>query len=84
MVSGSAEFTVEGERVEAPPGTLILALVEAAAQRFAPLALLALLKHPLVRSGDGRLEWLDGVRALDRAMRGPRPAAGLDGQGVGT
>ncbi len=61
-----------------PPGTLILALVEAAAQRFAPLALLALLKHPLVRSGEGRLEWLDGVRALDRAMRGPRPAAGLD------
>ncbi|WP_375421342.1 double-strand break repair protein AddB [uncultured Sphingomonas sp.] len=61
------------------PGTLLLALVEAAAQRFAPLALLALLKHPLVRSGDARLAWLDGVRALDRALRGPRPAAGLVG-----
>ncbi|WP_242095193.1 double-strand break repair protein AddB [Sphingomonas sp. CROZ-RG-20F-R02-07] len=61
-----------------PPGTLLLALAEAAAQRFAPLALLALLKHPLVRSGAARLEWLDGVRALDRALRGPRPAAGLD------
>lgn len=61
-----------------PPGTLLLALVEAAAQRFAPLALLALLKHPLVRSGAARLPWLDGVRALDRSLRGPRPAAGLD------
>jgi ATP-dependent helicase/nuclease subunit B len=62
-----------------PPGTLLLALAEAAAQRFPPLALLALLKHPLVRSGDARLEWLDGARALDKALRGPRPAAGLQG-----
>ena len=62
-----------------PPGTLLLALAEAGAQRFAPLALLTLLKHPLVRSGDERGPWLDGVRALDRALRGPRPAAGLAG-----
>ncbi|HVF92718.1 MAG TPA: PD-(D/E)XK nuclease family protein [Sphingomonas sp.] len=62
-----------------PPGTLLLALVEAAAQRFAPLALLALLKHPLVRSGDARLDWLDGVRGVDRALRGPRPGPGLAG-----
>ncbi|MBA3878177.1 MAG: double-strand break repair protein AddB [Sphingobium sp.] len=62
-----------------PPGTLLTVLAEAAAQRFAPLALLALLKHPLVMSGDGRLAWLEGVRALDLALRGPRPAAGLDG-----
>jgi ATP-dependent helicase/nuclease subunit B len=62
-----------------PPGTLMTAIVEAAAEDFAPLALLALLKHPLVRAGDARLEWLDGVRRLDRALRGPRPAAGLAG-----
>lgn len=62
-----------------PPGTLLLALAEAAAQRFSPLPLLALLKHPLVRSGDERLAWLDGARALDRALRGPRPVAGLQG-----
>jgi ATP-dependent helicase/nuclease subunit B len=31
-----------------PPGTLLLALADAAAQGFAPLALLTLLKHPLV------------------------------------
>jgi ATP-dependent helicase/nuclease subunit B len=62
-----------------PPGTLLLALAEAASQRFAPLSLLALLKHPLVMSGDARLEWLDQVRALDLALRGPRPGPGLAG-----
>lgn len=65
-----------------PPGTLLLVLAEAAAQGFAPLALLALLKHPLVRAGERRLAWLDGVRALDRRLRGPRPTAGLDGIGT--
>ena len=62
-----------------PSGTLLLALAEAAAQGFAPLALLALLKHPLVRRDSGRLAWLDGVRALDRVLRGPRPSPGLGG-----
>jgi ATP-dependent helicase/nuclease subunit B len=67
-----------------PPGVLLLLLAEAAAQRFAPLALLALLKHPLVRNEkDARLQWLDGVRPLDRALRGPRPPAGLAGIGTG-
>ncbi|WP_404369990.1 double-strand break repair protein AddB [Sphingomonas sp. MMS24-J45] len=62
-----------------PSGTLLTALAEAAAQRFAPLALLTLLKHPLVRFGTARTDWLEGVRALDRTLRGPRPAAGLAG-----
>ena len=62
-----------------PPGTLLLALAQAAAERFAPVALLALLKHPLVRFGEERIAWLAGVRALDRALRGPRPPAGLEG-----
>jgi ATP-dependent helicase/nuclease subunit B len=61
------------------PGTLLLALAAAAAEQFAPVPLLALLKHPLVMKGEGRLEWLDGARALDLALRGPRPPAGLDG-----
>ena len=44
------------------------------------MPLLALLKHPLVGGeGDERLAWLDAVRALDLALRGPRPAAGLAG-----
>lgn len=62
-----------------PSGTLLTVLADAAAQDFAPLALLALLKHPLVRFGEDRLAWLEGVRALDLALRGPRPASGLDG-----
>jgi ATP-dependent helicase/nuclease subunit B len=60
-----------------PPGTFMLALAEAAAQGFAPVPLLGLLKHPLVAGGD-RLPWLDKVRRLDRALRGVRPAPGLD------
>jgi ATP-dependent helicase/nuclease subunit B len=62
-----------------PPGTLLLALAEAAAEDVAPVVLLTLLKHPLVHAGDERLAWLDGVRRLDRALRGPRPLPGLAG-----
>lgn len=62
-----------------PPGTLLTAICDAATERFAPLALLTLLKHPLVRAGDQRGAWLEGVRRLDRQLRGPRPAPGLDG-----
>ena len=60
-----------------PPGTLLLGLAQAAAERFAPVSLLALLKHPLVEAGEGRLAWLEQVRLLDLLLRGPRPAAGL-------
>jgi ATP-dependent helicase/nuclease subunit B len=64
---------------ETPPGTFLLALAGAAAEQFAPVPLLALLKHPLVMKGEARLDWLEGARALDLALRGPRPPAGLDG-----
>jgi ATP-dependent helicase/nuclease subunit B len=62
-----------------PPGTLLIAMAEAVAERFAPVPLLTLLKHPLVIKGDGRLAWLEGVRGLDLLLRGPRPQAGLVG-----
>ena len=62
-----------------PAGTLILAVAGVAADKFAPVALLSLLKHPLVMAGEGRLDWLKGVRRLDLALRGPRPAPGLAG-----
>lgn len=62
-----------------PAGMLLLALATAAAEDFAPVPLLALLKHPLVTGGGERLAWLDGARALDRALRGPRPGSGLAG-----
>ena len=65
---------------QTPAGTLLLALAEAVAEDLAPVATLALLKHPLV-GGEGpeRLTWLDAARDLDLALRGPRPRAGLAG-----
>ena len=63
-----------------PPGTLLLAIASAAADDLAPVPLLALLKHPLVGGeGEARRLWLDSVRLLDLALRGPRPASGLGG-----
>ncbi|WP_242122592.1 double-strand break repair protein AddB [Sphingobium sp. Sx8-8] len=62
-----------------PPGTLLIAMAEAVAERFAPVALLTLLKHPLVMRGEGRVAWLEGVRGLDLLLRGPRPQAGISG-----
>ena len=62
-----------------PPGALFLGLVEAAARGFGAVSLLGLLKHPLVRAGDERIDWLAAVRRLDLALRGVRPAPGLDG-----
>lgn len=64
---------------QTPPGAFLSALATAAAERFAPVALLALLKHPLTMQGDARLDWLEEVRQLDLILRGPRPAAGLVG-----
>lgn len=59
-------------------GRLFLLLAEVMAERAAPVPLLALLGHPRVRAGEERAAWLDGVRGLDRLLRGPRPHAGLD------
>ena len=65
---------------EVPSGTLLLGIASAAAENLAPVPLLALLKHPLVGGeGEERVRWLDQVRALDRALRGPRPATGIAG-----
>jgi ATP-dependent helicase/nuclease subunit B len=65
---------------QAAAGTLLLGIAAAAAEDLAPVPLLALLKHPLVGGeGEARLAWLEAVRALDLALRGPRPAAGLQG-----
>ena len=64
-------------------GTLVLGIAAAAAEDLAPVPLLALLKHPLVGGeGEERPAWLDHVRALDLALRGPRPPAGLSGLDV--
>jgi len=65
---------------EVASGTLLLGIASALAEDLAPVSLLALLKHPLVGGeGEKRVEWLDHVRSLDLALRGPRPPAGLAG-----
>jgi len=57
-----------------PPGVFLRLVLDAAAAGFAPVPLLALLKHPL--TGLRRAE----ARALERqALRGPRPGPGLAG-----
>jgi ATP-dependent helicase/nuclease subunit B len=61
-----------------PPATLLHAVVAAADQRFAPVALLSLLKHPLCTLGRDRAWVLDAARRLDRkCLRGLKPAPGL-------
>lgn len=63
-----------------PPGAFLCLLVEAAAARFAPVPLLALLKHPLTTCGQEPGEFRRRVRVIDRVvLRGPRPDAGLAG-----
>lgn len=62
---------------QTPAGRLLLLLAEVLAEHAAPVPLVALLSHPLVRSGDLRAAWLERVRELDLALRGPRPGPGL-------
>lgn len=62
-----------------PPGSLLLGMIEAAADHLSPVALLALLGHPLVGEGEARGPLRDDVRTLDLALRGPRPPAGIEG-----
>ncbi|MCX7285331.1 MAG: double-strand break repair protein AddB, partial [Novosphingobium sp.] len=58
-------------------GRVVLQLAELVAERAAPVPLLALLGHPLVQAGEGRVAWLERVRQLDLTLRGPRPGPGL-------
>ena len=62
-----------------PPGVLLAELAACVADRFAPVGLMALMKHPLVNGSLTRLDWLTGARAIDRAIRGVRPPPSLDG-----
>jgi ATP-dependent helicase/nuclease subunit B len=58
-------------------GRLLLVLAETWAERAAPVPLIGLLGHPLVAAGEARPAWLERVRRLDLALRGPRPAPGV-------
>lgn len=63
---------------DAPPATLMHTLVGAIDSDFAPVELLALLKHPLCTLGGERAGVLDAVRRLDRkCLRGLKPTPGI-------
>lgn len=66
--------------LETEPARLVRLILEAVAADFAPVALLALLKHPSVCLAREEAAHLRAVSALERAvLRGARPKAGLDG-----
>ena len=60
-------------------GRLFLLMAEAISEGGAPVPMIGLLGHPLVRGGNpqARREWLARLRRFELALRGPRPAAGL-------
>ena len=61
-------------------GAFLCLLAEAADTEFAPVPLLALLKHPFAGLGGDPAHFRAHARALDRlALRGPRPDPGLCG-----
>ena len=65
---------------ETPPAAFLRLLAQAVAERFAPVPLLSLLKHPFCAAGLAPARCREAARALELAcLRGPRPAPGLDG-----
>ena len=74
----AADDTAGRPLAQTPAGRVLLQLAEVAATSAAPVPLLALLGHPLVRRGEERAAWLERVRALDLVLRGPRPGPGLE------
>lgn len=63
-----------------PAGRLLGLLADLASHGMAAPALVGLLAHPLIKRDDpdARKGWLAGLRAFDRELRGPTPAADLD------
>jgi len=63
-----------------PPMAFLRLVLAAARESFAPVPLLAMLKHPLAAGGRAPGVFRARVRALERAaLRGARPPAGLGG-----
>ena len=64
---------------QTPPAILLRLLARAVVSEFAPLPLLALLKHPLAAAGLPPEVCREHARGLEKyALRGPRPGPGFD------
>lgn len=62
------------------PGAFFRATARMVGEQFAPVALLAALKHPLASGGMARAPFRAQVRELETAaLRGPRPGPGVGG-----
>src|SRR5207302_2002005 len=70
-----------GDRLpDTPAGLFARLAAQAALGGLAPVDLLALLKHPLLRLGAPEGARTGAITTLERAvLRGPRPGAGTDG-----
>ena len=58
-------------------GRLLLLLAEVMGEQAAPVPLMALLGHPLVKGSMERGIWLRHLRRVERELRGPRSEGGL-------
>nr|WP_294563552.1 double-strand break repair protein AddB [uncultured Rhodopila sp.] len=65
---------------DTPPAVFLRLLVRAAAEELAPVALLALLKHPLAAAGLSPVACREAARTLETlCLRGPKPMQGIAG-----
>jgi ATP-dependent helicase/nuclease subunit B len=65
---------------KSPPGIFMELIVQAAQRDFAPVPLLALMKHPLARLGRSAAAIREAARTMEiAALRGVVPADGIDG-----
>ncbi len=65
---------------QTPPGAFLRLTARMAAENFAPVPLLAALKHPLAAGGQAPAAFRSQVRRLEIAvLRGPRPGPGVKG-----
>ena len=63
-----------------PPGAFLRLCARMVVDGFTPVPLLAALKHPLAGGGERTAVFRAAIRRLEiKVLRGPRPAAGLDG-----
>jgi ATP-dependent helicase/nuclease subunit B len=65
---------------DTPPAVFLRLLVRAVAEELAPVALLALLKHPLAAAGLPPVACREAARTLEKlCLRGPKPMQGIAG-----